>query len=54
VQDDVRTGYSSLAYLTRVRFDELKIDPAFIRTLALEAVTALIAAQACLPARPKL
>jgi diguanylate cyclase (GGDEF)-like protein len=39
--DDFGTGFSSLSYLTRVRFDKIKIDKHFIHELKGEANSAL-------------
>lgn len=36
--DDFGTGYSSLAYLSRTQPDEVKIDRAFIKSLAVSAI----------------
>nr|WP_241971870.1 EAL domain-containing protein [Aliidiomarina taiwanensis] len=41
--DDFGTGYASLAYLTRLPLDELKVDRMFIRSLDVEAEEALLA-----------
>jgi EAL domain-containing protein (putative c-di-GMP-specific phosphodiesterase class I) len=39
--DDFGTGFSSLSYLTRLRFDKIKIDKHFIRALQDEPRSAL-------------
>jgi diguanylate cyclase (GGDEF)-like protein len=40
--DDFGTGHSSLAYLTRLPLDQLKIDQSFIRNIGLQATDSVI------------
>jgi len=40
--DDFGTGHSSLAYLTRLPLDQLKIDQSFVRNIGVQATDSMI------------